>query len=150
MTGKIATQGWYEIIIKGCARYIFASFLQVQKRALVKLGKMFFILLQKFFSFSRKSNFSILDIQISWRYQMPKHKTRNTFYWITWEVNTACWWSLASLSYYYKIKFYRKILLNLSLEKGLVPRPSCFCKEWSIGSTVNWNFWSKLRTLDIY
>ena len=45
--------------------------------------KMFFISLQKLFSFSRKSNFSILDIQISWRHQMPKHETRNTFYWIS-------------------------------------------------------------------
>ena len=58
-------------------------------RALVKLGKMFFISLQKLFLFSRKSNFSILDFQISWRHQMPKHKTRNIFHWITWEVNTV-------------------------------------------------------------
>ena len=33
-----------------------------------------FVLLQKLFSFSRKSKFRILDIQISWRYQMPEHK----------------------------------------------------------------------------
>ena len=46
---------------------------------------MFFISLEKLFSFSRKSNFRILDIQISWHYQMPKHETRNTFYWITWK-----------------------------------------------------------------
>ena len=26
---------------------------------------------------------------LSW-HQMPKHKTRNKFYWITWEVNTVC------------------------------------------------------------
>ena len=52
-------------------------------RALVKLGKMVFISLQKPFSFLRKSNFSISDFQISWHYQMCKHKTRNTFYWIT-------------------------------------------------------------------
>ena len=45
---------------------------------------MFFVLLPKSFSFSRKSNFRILDIQIFWCHQMPKHKTRNTFYWITW------------------------------------------------------------------
>ena len=36
---------------------------------------MFFISLWKLFSFSGKSNFSILDIQISWGHQMPKHKT---------------------------------------------------------------------------
>ena len=36
--------------------------------------------LQKLFSFLRKSNFRILNIQISRRHQMPTHKTRNTFY----------------------------------------------------------------------
>ena len=46
-----------------------------------------FFSLEKLFSFSRKSSLSILYIQISWRHQMPKHKT-NTFYLITWEVNT--------------------------------------------------------------
>ena len=39
----------------------------------MKQGKMFFIPLQKLFSFSRKSNFRISDIQIPWRHQMPKH-----------------------------------------------------------------------------
>ena len=38
---------------------------QAEMRAFVKLGKMFFISLQKFFSFSRKSNFRILEFQIS-------------------------------------------------------------------------------------
>ena len=28
----------------------------------------------------KKSNFSILDIQIAWHHEMPKHKTRNTFH----------------------------------------------------------------------
>ena len=44
----------------------------------------------------RKSKFGIVDIQTSRLYQMPKHKT-NTFYWITWEVYTVCWWYLAIL-----------------------------------------------------
>ena len=26
---------------------------------------------------------------MSWRHQMPKHETRNTFYWITWEVRQS-------------------------------------------------------------
>ena len=39
---------------------------------------MFFISLQKLFWFSKKSNFGILDIQIPWRYQMPKGKARNS------------------------------------------------------------------------
>ena len=66
--------------LKRCARYIFASLILGLKRTFVKLGKIFFILLQKLFSFSRKSKFRILDIQISWHHQMPNHKTRNTFY----------------------------------------------------------------------
>ena len=52
--------------------------------------KNLFFSLQKLFLLSRKINFRILDIQISWRHQLLKHKTRNTFYWITWEVNTVC------------------------------------------------------------
>ena len=59
------------------------------QRALTKCGKISFISLPKLFSFL-KSNFRILDIQISWPHQMLNHKTRNTFYWITWEVNTVC------------------------------------------------------------
>ena len=54
----------------------------------MKLGKMFFTSFQKLFSFSRKSNFRNLFIQILWFHQMPNHKTRDTFYWITGEVNS--------------------------------------------------------------
>ena len=43
----------YEVLFKGCVRYIFASFLYAYKRALVKQGKMFFISLRKLFSFLR-------------------------------------------------------------------------------------------------
>ena len=38
---------------------------------------MFFISLEKVFSFSRKSNFKIQHFRILWRHQMPNHKTRN-------------------------------------------------------------------------
>ena len=34
----------------------------------------------------KETYFKILDISISWRHPMPKHKTRYTFYLITWEV----------------------------------------------------------------
>ena len=50
---------------KDCVHCIFASLFLSLKESLVKLGKMFFISLQKLFSFSRKSKFRILDIQIS-------------------------------------------------------------------------------------
>ena len=77
---------------------------------------MFFISLQKLFLFSRKSNFRILHFQISWRHQMHKHKTRNTFHWITWEVNTVCWWNLASLCHITKKKIHQKFLQKLRPE----------------------------------
>ena len=52
--------------------FLLVCFL-VKKRAPVKIGKMLFISLQKLFSFSRKSNFENLDMQILWCYQMPKY-----------------------------------------------------------------------------
>ena len=73
--------------------FLLVCFLSL-KRALVKLGKCFqkCFSLQKLFSFSIKSNFRFSDMQILWRHQIPEHKTRNTFYWITVtrEVNTVC------------------------------------------------------------
>ena len=41
-------------------------------------------------------HFKILDIQISW-HKIRQHKKINSFYWITWEGNTVCYWKLASL-----------------------------------------------------
>ena len=53
--------------LQGCVCCIFASlFFTSKTRPLVKLGKMLFISLQKLFLFLRKSNFSILDFQLSW------------------------------------------------------------------------------------
>ena len=78
-----------QLYFKGCICYIFKS-----KRGLLCRTR------KNVFNFSnqmlRKSKFGIVDIQTSRLYQMPKHKT-NTFYWITWEVYTVCWWSLAIL-----------------------------------------------------
>ena len=74
---------------------------------------MFFISLQDLFSFLRKSNFRIRQFQISWRHQISKHKTRNTFHWITWEVNTVCFWNLASLCHIIKEKISSKIRAKL-------------------------------------
>ena len=69
---------------------VSATFLLLAFNSKQEPVKMFFISLQKLFLFSRKSNFRILDFQISWRHKMSKHKTRNTFYWITWEGNAVC------------------------------------------------------------
>ena len=78
-------------LVKRCIRYIFllVCFSSLNE-SLCQTKKMLFILLQKLFLFMRKSNFLILNFQISWRHLMSNHKTRNTFNWITWEVNTAC------------------------------------------------------------
>ena len=108
---------------------------------------MFFILLQKLLSFSRKPTFRILDIQVSWRNQMPKHKARNTFYWITWEINTLII-KFGQFVSYYKKKFIKRFYKNCDLKTS--SRSFCVRKELSTTSIRKWNFWSKLLILDMY
>ena len=79
---------------------------------------------------------------------MPKHKTRNTFHWITWEVTTAFWWNLASLCHTTKEKIYSKSFTKTAAWK-LVPGPFCVCKELSTTSVGKWNFGSNLLVLDM-
>ena len=77
--------------------------------------------LQKLFSSpppQKKSNFRILDIQISWC-----QTSRNTFYWITWEVNTV--WML-------KKNFTKKLYKICDLKTS--PRPFYLCKELGLTS----------------
>ena len=69
--------------------FLLVSFLSGNDSTYQIRKKVFFISLQKLFPFSRKSNFRILHFQISWRHQMPKHKARNKFHWITWAVNNS-------------------------------------------------------------
>ena len=59
------------------------------KRVFLKLGIFFFYFTSKALSILIKSDFKILFIQISLCHEMPKHKTRNTLYWITWGKNTV-------------------------------------------------------------
>ena len=94
----------------------------------MKLGKMVFNSLLKLLSFSRKSNFRILEFQISWRHLMPKHETRNTFYWITWEVITVCKLNLASLYHILKGIISSKKFTNTAAWK-LVPGLFVFAKN---------------------
>ena len=82
----------------------------------MKLGKMSFISLQKLFSFSRKSDFRIIHFKISWRYHMPRHKTRNTFHWVTWEVNSLLIKFGQFISYYKRKKFIKKLYKNCVLK----------------------------------
>ena len=73
--------------------------------------KMFLILHQNICSLSRNPKFRILDIQILWRHQMPRHKTGNTFYWIMWKVSSLLMKYGQFISYYkrrYLIKNYTK------------------------------------------
>ena len=72
--------------------------------------------------FLKKSSFRILDIQIRWRHQMPRHKTRNRFYWITLEVNTVYKWNFASLCHITKEKISSKNSAKTTTGK-LVPCP---------------------------
>ena len=113
----------------------------------MKLGKMLFISLQKLFSFLRKSKFRILDVQVSWRHQMPKHKKRKMFYWITWEISSLLMKFGQFISYYKRKanikKFYKICDLNTS------SRPFCVCKQLSTTSTGKWDYWSKLLILDL-
>ena len=69
---------------------------------------------------------------------MPKHKTRNAFYWITWEVNTICWWSQ-------KEKNIKKIYKNYNLKT--TSRPFCICKGLGTTSIGKCNLWITLHII---
>ena len=56
---------------------------------------------------------------------MPKHKTRNTFHWITWEVSTVCQSNLAGLCHIIKWKISWKNSAKTASWK-LVPGPFVF------------------------
>ena len=110
-----------------------------------KSEKRFFILLQKLCSFSRKSNFSILDFQISWRRQIPKHKTRKYVL----LNNLGSKYSLLMkfdqlMSYSEKNNFIKKFYKNCVLKTSF--RPFCVSKELRTNSTRKWNIWSNLLT----
>ena len=72
--------------IKGCVGYIFASL----KESFYETRKNVFYFTSKALLFLRILKFKILDIHVSLRHQMLKHKTRNTFYSMTLVVNTVC------------------------------------------------------------
>ena len=96
----------------------------------MKLGK-------KIFHFTSKALF-VLENQILeiWIFKLhdvikcPKHKTRNTFYWITWETNTVCQWDLASLYHITKEKFLSKKSTKTATWKQ-VPGPFVFVKNYA-------------------
>ena len=66
-------------MLKGCVRYIFASLFGMSRRDHLPDKEKCFLFHFKSSSRSWDNQlFNILDIQVSWRHQMPKHETRNT------------------------------------------------------------------------
>ena len=59
---------------------------------------------------------------------MPKHKTRNSFDWITWEINTVWWWNLFSLCHITKEEISSKFFTKTAAWK-LVLGPFVFAKN---------------------
>ena len=84
-----AKDNFYSCLEVVSATFVLVCFSSLKESTCETWGKKYFTSKALFLSFSRKSKFRILDIQIPWRHQMPKDETRNTFYWITWEINTA-------------------------------------------------------------
>ena len=77
-------------LLKGHVRYIFPIlfFKSERKVSTLETWKSFlFISLQKLFLLLRYSNIRVLESWISWRDQIGKQETRNTFYCITLVVN---------------------------------------------------------------
>ena len=132
--------------IKGCVRYIFPGlFLSLNKSICQTRNIVFYFTSKALFSL-RKSNFRILHFQISWRHQMPKDKARNTFQWITWEIQSVneIW---PVMSYYKRKKFIKKLYKNCGLKTS--SRPFYVCKELSTTFIGEWNFWNKLLVLNM-
>ena len=123
---KLFLSGWN--VVKGCVCCILPVCILSLNKSTWKPGKMFFLSLQELFSFSRKSDFRIPSFQVSWRLQMPKHKTRNTFHWITWKVNTVWWWNFTSLCHITKEKNSSKNSTKAATWK-LVLGPFVFAKN---------------------
>ena len=95
-----------------------------------------------------KIKFSILDVKTLRCHQMPKIKTRNTFYSVTWEVNNSLLMKLCQfMSYYKRKKFIKKLYKNCGLKTS--SRLFCVSKELSATSIGNWDFWSKVLILDM-
>ena len=99
---------WFPKVVS--ATFLLVCFLSLNEST-CQTRKMFFILHQNICSLSRNSKFRILDIQILWRHQMPKHKIGNTFYWIMWKVSSLLMKYEQFISYHkrrYLIKNYTK------------------------------------------
>ena len=124
-----------------CLKIVSTAFLQV-------CFLIFLLIPQKLFSFSRKSGVNNLDFQISWRHQMIKHKTRNTFLLNNLGSKHSLLMKFGQyMSYSKRNNFIKKFYKKFDLKTG--SRPFCVCKESTATSIGKWNFWSNVLILDI-
>ena len=91
---------------------------------LVKLGKMFFYFTSKALFIIKKIKVENIRFSVLWRHQMPKHKTINTCYWITWEVKTI----------YFMSHHKRKNIIKNSCKN---------CDLKTLGPFVFWKNWAQ-------
>ena len=104
-----------------CFLSLKESFCETRKKKIYFTSKALFVL-------EKMLKFTSLDIQILRRHQIPKHKTKNIFYWITWEVNTVCRWSFVKLCHITKEKALLKNSTKTATWK-LVPGPFACVKN---------------------
>ena len=112
----------------------------------MKLGKMVFIFLQKLSPFSKKSNFSILDVLIH-----DVIKTWNKKYILLSNLRSehSLLMKFGQFMAYCKRKnFVKKFHQNWDLKTS--SWPSSVSKERRTTFIAKWNFWSKLLILDMY
>ena len=110
-------------------------FLLVSFLSLNESTEMFFILFQKLFPFSRKSNFRILHFSISWRHFLISLIKLGSNY------NLLITFG-QFMSYYKRKKIIKKLCKNYGVKTS--SRPFCVYKKISLASIGKWNFWSKL------
>ena len=136
---------------KGSVQCIFASlFLKSKRKQLWNLEKWFLFHFKNLFSFSRKWNFRILDIQISWRHKCLSIKQEIYFNLYSKHLGSkhSLLMKFGQFMSYYKRKNYQTIQQKLYLE--ISSRPFCVCKELSTTSIGKQNFWSEILILDMY
>ena len=103
--GYVEKTAWYKVqhiwrhkLGKGCAHDVFPSLFCIsEKEHFWNKKKWFLFHFESSFRSWDNQVFNFSNIQFSWRHQVPKHEIRNTFHWVTWEVNKVWWWDLAKL-----------------------------------------------------
>ena len=138
-TKQVFEVAYFSLAVNCCHRQQFPLCFIIHilslKESTCEIRKNIFLLRQKSFWFSKI--LQILQIQISWRHQMLKHKIRNTFYWITWEASSVCQWNLDSLCPIIKQKkTIRKFCKSCSVKTS--SELFCVCKELCTTSIGKW------------